>query len=604
MNVLLVGPPGSGKGTQGERLAHRLDLEHIAAGDLLRAEVAAATPLGLKVRKYLDRGELVPDELIIDLIVPAINRAAHRNGYVLDGFPRSVPQAREARRIAEEQDMAAGAVFYLDMPREQLVRRLLVRAGIGGRADDTPEVVTQRLEVFEQATRPLVDYYRDRGVLTVIDADRSPDEVTDDLIRHLTAAGGDRVAGDQVSFRARERTVEPMTETSTAVAAAVARYAERMHAAVGTGHHVASPLGAWLVLALAAPAATGDHQDRLADALGMSPAEAAHVARRLLEEPHPVIAAAAAVWHRERVETDALRGWLATLPKPVQRGDVPDQATADAWARRVTRDMIQRFPIDLDPSVVLVLASALATKVTWRQPFDVVPASALGGGPWVRTLRRVLRSPESGHESYLAETDRAGRVAVHVSRDEEGLAVTAVVADESVAVGDVLAAAHQVAAEDAARTSLFDLPLGEAPLWRVSEAVSRRPGRQEECRALLPAWSARSTHELAGAPGLGFDDAAEALIALLPSARWDYDARQSAYARYSREGFEAAAVTALGMRLAAVHPGDGVKRTAELRFPHPYAVVATVESEDSPWDGLPVFSAWVADPEDAEDGPD
>jgi hypothetical protein len=262
--------------------------------------------------------------------------------------------------------------------------------------------------------------------------------------------------------------------------------------------------------------------------------------------------------------------------------------------------MIEAFPIRITPLVVLVLASALATKVSWQRPFEVVPAMALGDSPWATALERVLRSPESGHECYIAQTGRAGRVAVHTARDEVGLAVTSVIADRRVATADVLAAAHEAAARTAARTSLFDLPLGEAPLWSIAEAASHQGGRQEDCVAVLPAWSARSDHDLAGVAGLGFDEAAGALIALLPKGDWEYDARQSAYARYSREGFEAAAVTAVGVRLAAAFGGEGVKRTATLRFGHPYAVVATVESDESPWDGLPVFSAWVAEPEDAE----
>ena len=189
---------------------------------------------------------------------------------------------------------------------------------------------------------------------------------------------------------------------------------------------------------------------------------------------------------------------------------------------------------------------------------------------------------------------------MHTARDEAGLAVTSVVADAGRASADVLAAAHEAAAGTAARISLFELPLGDAPLWSIAEAASPQGGRQENCLAVLPAWSARSNHELAGMAGLGFDEAGRALIALLPTGDWEYDARQSAYARYSREGFEAAAVTALGVRLAAARPGDGVRRTATLRFGHPYAVVAAVESDESPWDGLPVFSAWVAEPENAE----
>jgi adenylate kinase len=185
MNVLLVGPPGSGKGTQGERLAKRLGIEHIAAGDLLRDEVRADTPLGAKVRSYLERGELVPDELVIDLLMPRVNDAARDGGYLLDGFPRSVGQAREARRLADEEGFSADAVIYLDAPRDELVNRILARAKVEGRSDDTPDVIRHRLQVFDEATAPLIDYYRGRGLLRVVDASRSADEVTAAILAEL-----------------------------------------------------------------------------------------------------------------------------------------------------------------------------------------------------------------------------------------------------------------------------------------------------------------------------------------------------------------------------------------------------------------------------------
>jgi adenylate kinase len=185
MNVLLIGPPGSGKGTQGERLAQRLGSRHIAAGDLLRAEVGAGTQLGREARGYMDRGELVPDELIIDLLMPVILEAGKDSGYVLDGFPRSVAQAKEARALAEQEGVGADAVIYLDASREELVERMLARARTEGRSDDTPEVVRHRLAVFDEATAPLVDYYRNRGLLHVVDASRSEDAVTASILAAL-----------------------------------------------------------------------------------------------------------------------------------------------------------------------------------------------------------------------------------------------------------------------------------------------------------------------------------------------------------------------------------------------------------------------------------
>jgi adenylate kinase len=185
MNVLLIGPPGSGKGTQGERLSERLGLEHLAAGDLLRAEVENQTPLGRQVAELMERGDLVPDAVIISLLMPRVLAAGEGNGYLLDGFPRSVDQAVEARKLAETAGASPNAVIYLDAPREELTRRILARAEVEGRADDNPETVKNRLRVFDEATRPLVDYYRDRGLLKVVDADQDEDAVTEAIIRAL-----------------------------------------------------------------------------------------------------------------------------------------------------------------------------------------------------------------------------------------------------------------------------------------------------------------------------------------------------------------------------------------------------------------------------------
>lgn len=188
MNVLLIGPPGSGKGTQGERLADRLGLEHIAAGDLLRNEVESGTDLGRRVRSYLDSGELVPDELIVELMLPQVVRAARNGGYILDGFPRSVPQAIAARKLADEVGVSADAAIYLDAPRAELVARITARALDEGRTDDTPDVVANRLQVYSDSTLPLIDYYRGRGLLHTVDAGRSADEVTTAILDALDLA--------------------------------------------------------------------------------------------------------------------------------------------------------------------------------------------------------------------------------------------------------------------------------------------------------------------------------------------------------------------------------------------------------------------------------
>ena len=188
MNVLLIGPPGSGKGTQGERLAARLGLEHIAIGDLLRAEVTAGSAVGHEAASFMQRGELVPDDVILRLLMPRVFAAADAGGYLLDGFPRSVEQAEAVRAEAAERGAGPDVVIYLDVPRAELMRRILARASVEGRADDNEATVENRLHVFDEATRPLIDYYRGRGLLRVIDADRAEDEVTAAILADLPVA--------------------------------------------------------------------------------------------------------------------------------------------------------------------------------------------------------------------------------------------------------------------------------------------------------------------------------------------------------------------------------------------------------------------------------
>jgi hypothetical protein len=343
--------------------------------------------------------------------------------------------------------------------------------------------------------------------------------------------------------------------------------------------------------------------------LGTDPDRAAKVAAGMLAAPHPLVAAAAAVWNRSGM---ADQGWLDGLPAAVECGGIPTQPEADDWARRHTFGLIDGFPLAMNDAVYILLATALATKVSWDCPFELAPATALGeSSPWAGQLARVLRSPaRPGHSAFIATTAQAGDVAVHIGRARGGLLVASVIAGADVPPGDVLAAAHGLATACAdgrrdGRRSLFDLPLGEAPLWSLREESSHS-GDEERCTAVLPAWSARSEYDLRD-PRLGFAAAAHALGTGDP-----WRARQAATASYSRVGFEAGAVTAMAVMMSALAPRRGVLRVAELRFGHPYAVVAVTADEDTgsrrhpaghgPWHGVPVFSAWVADPHDASDG--
>ena len=177
----MIAAPGGGKGTQGERLAADYGIQHVSSGDVLRAEVRAGTPVGREVAAYQKRGDLVPDQIVFDLLTPVVSAAAARGGYILDGFPRTMPQAVAAADIGRRLDLTLDAAVYLNVPDAVLLRRLLARA----RADDTAEVIRHRLDVFAETSGPLIDYYRDRGILVEVDGDQPPESITADIKARL-----------------------------------------------------------------------------------------------------------------------------------------------------------------------------------------------------------------------------------------------------------------------------------------------------------------------------------------------------------------------------------------------------------------------------------
>jgi adenylate kinase len=187
MRLLLLAPPGAGKGTQGERLAAWSGAEHIAAGDLLRAAAHGETELGREIAAYQARGDLVPDEIVLDVLLPVVAAAAARSGFILDGFPRNLPQATAAADIAVKHGFTLQAAIYLQAPEAVLLERLLARARQEGRSDDTADVIRHRFQVFAETTGALVPYYAERGILVTVDADQSPDAVTAEIKERLAA---------------------------------------------------------------------------------------------------------------------------------------------------------------------------------------------------------------------------------------------------------------------------------------------------------------------------------------------------------------------------------------------------------------------------------
>ncbi|SNT62748.1 hypothetical protein SAMN05421812_114169 [Asanoa hainanensis] len=401
--------------------------------------------------------------------------------------------------------------------------------------------------------------------------------------------------------------------TAVDLRAPLARYASLLHGPAGATHHVASPLGAWLLAALCAPVGSAE----LEEALGVDLASAQAVASALLDDPHPAVLSAAALW-LAGPPTSATDAWLAALPTTVTTGPMPSQSLADAWADEHTLGLIKKMPLTLTPDTVLLLATALATKVSWVQPFTLAPSSRLGAAsPWRGAVSQVLEMPGRGHEAFIVRVPALGDVAVHTAYAAEGLRVTSVIGPSGAEAVSVLGAAYEIAVAAATRgsldrRSLFDLPLGEGPAWTLTEEpvqTAAGGGREEVHRVVLPAWSAESKHDL-DRPELGIPAAATGAKRALGTPGARHSAAQSAMARYSRVGFEAAAVSSMAVAVGFPIPQDGLRRTAEVRFDRPYAVVAVADrpwqdgwqpntSEGSAWLGLPVFSAWVSEPGEA-----
>jgi adenylate kinase len=185
MRLLLIGPPGSGKGTQAKRLAAHYDITHIASGDLLRHEIAEETAIGRTAARYVRAGDLVPDDVVMDMLRGHVEEAGQGNGYILDGFPRTVAQAQAAYLVARSLDVAVQIALYLEVPREELLRRMHGRGAKQGRADDTDAVMHHRLDVFEELTSPLLEYYSRRETLLCVPGDRAVDEVTATMIKEI-----------------------------------------------------------------------------------------------------------------------------------------------------------------------------------------------------------------------------------------------------------------------------------------------------------------------------------------------------------------------------------------------------------------------------------
>jgi adenylate kinase len=193
MRMLLIGPPGAGKGTQAARVAEAYSVPAISTGDIFRANVAECTPLGLQAKEYMDRGAYVPDELTNALVIDRLNQADVTHGFLLDGFPRTLAQVYTLDDCLQHHDSELDIVVQLVAENDEVVRRLLKRAHDQGRSDDTEDVIRHRLEVYREQTHPLTDVYAKRGLLQSVDAVGDPEEVTERILAAVAEALGDDV---------------------------------------------------------------------------------------------------------------------------------------------------------------------------------------------------------------------------------------------------------------------------------------------------------------------------------------------------------------------------------------------------------------------------
>lgn len=181
MQIVLIGPPGAGKGTQAARISQRLAIPHLSTGDMLRLAIEEGSDIGHAAKQYMKAGTLVPDELILKIVDDRLAHDDCRAGSLFDGFPRTISQAEALDRTLEEQGRKLDCVLEIVVPEEALLERLAARA----RTDDQPEVIRNRLQSFENDTQPIIEYYRSSGRLTIIDGMGTPDEVFDRIMKVL-----------------------------------------------------------------------------------------------------------------------------------------------------------------------------------------------------------------------------------------------------------------------------------------------------------------------------------------------------------------------------------------------------------------------------------
>lgn len=186
-NIVIFGAPGCGKGTQSAQLIDRYGFEHISTGNVLRNEIKAGTELGAVAKSYIDKGNLIPDDLMIKILADVYDKAGQVNGVIFDGFPRTIPQAEALEKMLEERGGKVDIMLDLDVPHDELIKRLIERGKVSGRADDNEETIKKRLEIYDVQTKPLINWYKQRGVYEHIHGVGELNKILEDICRAIDA---------------------------------------------------------------------------------------------------------------------------------------------------------------------------------------------------------------------------------------------------------------------------------------------------------------------------------------------------------------------------------------------------------------------------------
>lgn len=189
LNIVIFGAPGSGKGTQSVKLVEKYGLKHLSTGDILRAEIQSATPLGVLADSYMSKGHLVPDQLVIDILDSLIAKYSDAKGFIFDGFPRTLAQGEALGKMLEKHGETIDAVVSLEVDEEELIGRLLKRGEISGRADDNRETIESRLKVYHSQTEPLKEFYRAKGTLNTIEGVGTIDDIFGSIAKEIDQIG-------------------------------------------------------------------------------------------------------------------------------------------------------------------------------------------------------------------------------------------------------------------------------------------------------------------------------------------------------------------------------------------------------------------------------